>query len=150
MRPSPSMSPASPEVFKRIRNGFDALTPELQRAAQWVVDHPGETGFLSMRQQAKSAGVSAPTMVRLARALGFSDYASLRRPFQDAMAGRSLEFRNRASALQSAPAAERAAGLGAQLTRSQQDDLVSVQLLNSPERIDAVVGAIRGARRVGF
>lgn len=60
---------AAPDVFKRIRKEFDTLTPELQRAARWIADHPGETGFLSMRQQAKSAGVSAPTMVRLARAL---------------------------------------------------------------------------------
>jgi len=151
MTPATSRTPTSPEVFRRIRSGYDALTPELQRAAQWVVDHPGETGFLSMRQQARSAGVSAPTMVRLARALGFSDYASLRRPFQDAMAGRSLEFRNRASALQSAPVSTRPDGdLGARLARTQQDDVNSVQLLNPPERIDAVAATIRGARRVGF
>ncbi|MFS8085809.1 MAG: MurR/RpiR family transcriptional regulator, partial [Acidobacteriota bacterium] len=71
----------APDVFKRIRKQFDSLTPELRRAARWITDHPGETGFLSMRQQAKSAGVSAPTMVRLARALGFDSYAALRRPF---------------------------------------------------------------------
>src|SRR5258708_2054316 len=134
---------ASPEIFKRIRNGYDALTPELQRAAQWVVDHPGETGFLSMRQQAKSAGVSAPTMVRLARALGFADYASLRRPFQDAMAGRSLEFRTRASALQSAPVSASAGDLVRQLARTQQDDVRSVQLLNPPERIEALANSSR-------
>ena len=56
MTPATSRTPTSPEVFRRIRSGYDALTPELQRAAQWVVDHPGETGFLSMRQQARSAG----------------------------------------------------------------------------------------------
>src|SRR5512140_2989593 len=90
----------APDVHKRIRREIDTLTPELQRAARWVADHPGETGFLSMRQQAKSAGVSAPTMVRLARALGFADYASLRRPFQEAMAGGTIDYGRRASALQ--------------------------------------------------
>src|SRR5512146_3374183 len=95
----PSAPLAAPDILKRIRKQIDALTPELQRAARWVADHPSETGLLSMRQQARGAGVSAPTMVRLARALGFADYASLRRPFQDAMAGRSLEYGNRACAL---------------------------------------------------
>ncbi|MEO7761959.1 MAG: MurR/RpiR family transcriptional regulator [Casimicrobiaceae bacterium] len=137
-------------MLKRIRTGFDTLTPELQRAARWVVDHPGETGFLSMRQQARNANVSAPTMVRLARALGFADYASLRRPFQDAMAGRSLEFHTRASALQSLPAAERRGDLGAALSRAQLDDVESIRALNAPARIDAAVATIRAARRVGF
>jgi DNA-binding MurR/RpiR family transcriptional regulator len=142
---------ATPEVLKRIRTEYETLTPELQRAAQWIVDHPGETGFLSMRQQAKSAGVSAPTMVRLARALGFPDYASLRRPFQNVMARRSLEFRNRASALQSAPATDSGADdLVARLARTHVDDVRSVAALNPSERIEAAVNAIRGARRVGF
>jgi DNA-binding MurR/RpiR family transcriptional regulator len=141
---------AAPDIFKRIRKQFDALTPELQRAARWVADHPGETGFLSMRQQAKSAGVSAPTMVRLARALGFDDYASLRRPFQDAMAGRSLEYGSRASVLQAAPEATRVGRLAHELASSQLEDVRSVQALNTPAQIEAVVRAIASARRVGF
>jgi hypothetical protein len=49
----PLSSPnAAPDILKRIRKEIDALTPELQRAARWVADHPSETGFLSMRQQA--------------------------------------------------------------------------------------------------
>ena len=149
--PAASLGTATPDVVRRIRAEYDALTPELQRAAQWVVDHPAETGFLSMRQQAKNAGVSAPTMVRLARALGFPDYASLRRPFQNVMARRSLEFRSRASVLQSAPSAEHAGDdLPARLARAQLDDVRSVAALNPQDRIDAAIAAIRTARRVGF
>ena len=111
MSTPPAQPVAAPDVFRRIRQQADTLAPELQRAARWVADHPSETGLLSMRQQALSAGVSAPTMVRLARALGFEDYAALRRPFQDAMAGRTLDFGSRASALQAAPDATRAGRL---------------------------------------
>jgi len=146
-----SAAPATPpEIFKRIRRQIDALAPELQRAARWVADHPGETGFLSMRQQARSAGVSAPTMVRLARALGFADYASLRRPFQDAMAGRALEYGSRASALQAGPEGTRIARLVRELASSQLEDVQSVQALNTTAQIEAVVRAIAGASRVGF
>jgi DNA-binding MurR/RpiR family transcriptional regulator len=144
---------ASPDVLKRIRGSLASLTPELQRAAAWIADHPGETGFLSMRQQAREAGVSPPTMIRLARALGFDDYAALRRPFQDAIAGKSLEFRARASNLQStagAAAATKSGGLARDLGESQLRDVQSVQALNPPERIADVVEAIRAARRVGF
>ncbi|MGH8712949.1 MAG: MurR/RpiR family transcriptional regulator, partial [Casimicrobiaceae bacterium] len=141
---------AAPDVFKRIRRDFDGLTPELQRAARWVADHPGETGLLSMRQQARSAGVSAPTMIRLARALGFDNYAALRRPFQEAMAGRSLQFGRRASALQAAPEARRIGRLATELARSQIEDVQSVLTLNPAALVDAVVGVIAAARRVGF
>lgn len=139
-----------PDVFKRIRAQFDTLTPELQRAARWVADHASETGFLSMRQQAKNAGVSAPTMVRLARALGFENYAALRRPFQETMAGRSIEYGRRASALQEAPEARRIGRLAREVSSSHVEDVQSVLSLNAASQIEAVVTAIAGARRVGF
>ena len=141
---------AAPDVFRRIRLQADSLPPEVQRAARWVADHPSETAMFSMRRQALSAGVSAPTMVRLARALGFADYAALRRPFQNAIAGRTLEFGSRASALQSTPEATRIGQLGAELAASQLEDVRSVLALNPPAQIEAVVAAIARARRVGF
>ncbi|MEP6679323.1 MAG: MurR/RpiR family transcriptional regulator [Betaproteobacteria bacterium] len=103
-----------------------------------------------MRQQARNAGVSAPTMVRLARALGCDDYASLRRPFQDAIASGGARFGRRASALQSAPAGAGIGRLARKIGAAQADDLQSVQALNAPVQIEAVVKAIAGARRVGF
>src|SRR5215471_9523931 len=83
---------AAVEILQRLRTRFEALSPELQRAARWIADHPSEAGLLSMRQQARSAGVSAPTMIRLARALGLADYASLRHPFQQALTGRAIDY----------------------------------------------------------
>ncbi len=143
--------PSTPAaVIRRIRDAFDGFSPEVRRAARWLSDHSSEVALLSMRQQAKSAGVSAPTMVRLARALGYPDYASLRRPFQDAISGGRVGFSRRATALQAAPAATRIGGLVREISGAQMDDLQSVQSLNSPERIEAAVKAIARAKRVGF
>ncbi|MGH8850400.1 MAG: MurR/RpiR family transcriptional regulator [Casimicrobiaceae bacterium] len=102
-----------------------------------------------MRQQAIQAGVSAPTMVRLARVLGFADYASLRRPFREAIAGGSV-FGRRASALQSTPAASRTGKLARKIVDAQIGDVQSVQVLNKPAAITATAEAIARARRVGF
>jgi DNA-binding MurR/RpiR family transcriptional regulator len=149
--PPPLLPPAaSLEVLQRLRTRFDALSPELQRAARWIADHPGETGLLSMRQQARSAGVSAPTMIRLARALGFTDYASLRRPFQDALTGRSIQYGRRASALQASPEAKGIERLAREISVAQGADLGSVLALNPPARLEAAVDAIVAAKRVGF
>lgn len=147
--PRASDPPAMPSVVERLRSRFEALSPELQRAARWVADHPGETGLWSMRQQAKSAGVSPPTMVRLARALGFAGYAGFRKPFQEALTGR-IDYRPRASALQAAPEAKRIERLAREIAAAQVADVQSVLSLNPPQKLEAAVAAIAAARRVGF
>jgi DNA-binding MurR/RpiR family transcriptional regulator len=140
----------SADVLRRIGDAFDGLSPELRRAARWLSDHSTEVALLSMRQQARNAGVSAPTMLRLARALGFPDYASLRRPFQEAVTGVPGGFRRRASALQSTPAAARVGRLAREIVDAQIDDVQSLEALNPPAQIEAVVRAIARARRIGF
>jgi DNA-binding MurR/RpiR family transcriptional regulator len=141
---------AASDVVERLRSRFEQLSPELQRAARWIGDHPNETGLWSMRAQARAAGVSAPTMVRLARALGFAGYAGFRRPFQEALTGRTTEYGPRASALQAAPQAKRIERLAREIAASQIADVESVLALNPPQRLEAAVGAIAAAKRVGF
>ncbi len=65
---------------------FENLSPELQRAARWVREHPAELGLQSMRQSAHVAGVSPATMTRLARALGLDSFDAMRRPSMAAFA----------------------------------------------------------------
>ena len=144
------------DVLRRVRDVFDSLSPKLGRAARWLIDHPADAALLSMREQARSAGVSAPTMVRLAHLLDFPDYAALRRAFQQTVVGhrgpadRQGRFGRRASALQSAPAGARLPRLTRAMVDAQVEDVRSVEELNSPAELQAVVDAIAGARRVGF
>lgn len=138
------------EIRTRAQARYDALSPELQRAATWLCDHASEVGLLSMRRQAELAGVSPPTMVRLARALGFSDYGSLRRPFQEALAGRTVDYGRRASALQADRRARRVDRLAQELAASQADGVHSVTALNAAPVLEAAVRAIASAQRVGF
>ncbi len=144
----PSIAPA--DVSRRVRERYDRLPREVQRAARWLADHPGEVALLSMREQAKRVGVSPPTMVRLARALGFDGYTSLRRPFQDAIAGHPVDYGRRATALQRAPAGTLVGRLVREISHAQIADVQSVQAFNSPAQIETAVRAIAGARRVGF
>lgn len=65
---------------------FDRLSPELQRAARWVLAHPAELGLQSMRQSAQAAAVSPATMTRLAHALGLDGFEAMRRPSMAAVA----------------------------------------------------------------
>jgi DNA-binding MurR/RpiR family transcriptional regulator len=143
-------------VLRTVGERFDSFTPQLRRAARWLADHTTDVALLSMRQQARRAGVSAPTMVRLARTLGYPDYESLRQPFRDAVVSGRAEpgsrhaFGRRATELQAAPASIRVGDLAADLVEALLEDLRSVPALNSAARIEAAVKAIGKARRVGF
>lgn len=51
---------------------FASLSPTLQVAARFAVDHPNEVVILSMRSLAERAQVQPATFVRLAQSLGYS------------------------------------------------------------------------------
>jgi DNA-binding MurR/RpiR family transcriptional regulator len=89
------MSTAYPETLRRIVDSYAKLTPELQKAAQYMLDHPEEVGLNSMRKVAGEAGVKPATISRLSKALGYSEYEQLREPFRERLRGREPDFSSR-------------------------------------------------------
>src|SRR5690554_2486261 len=57
---------------------YEDLPAQLRAGAHWVIEHPNEVALLSMRDQAKRAGVPPTTMTRLAKRLGFEGYDDMR------------------------------------------------------------------------
>lgn len=64
---------------------FDSLPAQLQKAARWIEAHPHDAALLSMREQAGRAGVQPATMTRLAQALGYGGYDTVRALHADAL-----------------------------------------------------------------
>lgn len=77
--------PRADMLSTRLHKHEAALSPELRRAARWAVAHPTELCFHSVRDAAREAGVSAPTMSRLAQALGFTSFAVMRQQLRNAL-----------------------------------------------------------------
>jgi len=94
------------DVLDRISTEIADLSPQLRLAARWVLDHPNEVAVCSMRAFAARAQVNPPTMMRLARRLGFDGYDSFRAVFRDAVVGTGGSFQDRASWLQELAVAE--------------------------------------------
>lgn len=90
----------SAELVERIVERFDGLAPQVQAAARFVLDHPQDVAMLSMREQARRAGVPPVTMIRLARQTGFPGYGDFRGVFAAALRRPGLRFSDRAGALQ--------------------------------------------------
>lgn len=142
--------PLPSDLILALQEKLESLPPELQRAAHWVVAHPAEVGLWSMRRQAQALGVAPATMLRLARAIGYSRYEDFRVPFQQALAGqRNAGLRDRAAALQAAAGAPDAPGHDV-LTDYQIQAMNSVCALNPTSVFDAAVQTLLNARQVGF
>ena len=60
---------------------FPSLSPTLQQAARFAVDHPNDVVIASMRTLAERAGVQPATLVRLAQQLGYAGWPELKDAF---------------------------------------------------------------------
>src|SRR6185437_4895737 len=65
-------------LHAKLLAAFDRIPRQLQAAARWVLDHPQDVALLTVREQAKRAGVVPATMTRLAQRLGFDGYDAVR------------------------------------------------------------------------
>lgn len=83
-----------------LLNIFDTLPARQQTAARWLIDHPEDAALLSMREQARRAGVPAATMTRLAQRLGYEGFEAIRERCARALRDSGRPFGERASALQ--------------------------------------------------
>ena len=58
-------------VLDRLTQEWDALTPEAQKAARYVLENPADVGVSTVREIAEAAQVKPNTFVRMARQVGF-------------------------------------------------------------------------------
>ncbi len=98
--PSPDQQ-APPQLLGRLTTELGRLTPEVRKAATFVLENPNEVGVSSMREIATAADVKPNTLVRMARVLGFDGYEDFREPFRDEIRRGSASFPDRARWLQS-------------------------------------------------
>lgn len=68
-------------VRDHIRKRFPELSPTLQTAARYVLEHPNEVVIASMRTLAVKAGVPPATLVRFAQQMGFAGWPQLKDAF---------------------------------------------------------------------
>lgn len=90
----------SSHVLERLTEEWDALTPEAQKAARYVLENPNDVGVSTVREIAEAANVKPNTFVRMARQVGFEGYEDFRAPFREAIRKGAVSFPDRARWLQ--------------------------------------------------
>jgi DNA-binding MurR/RpiR family transcriptional regulator len=135
-------------LTEQIIKAFDSMSVQLQAGARYVLDRPRDVALLSMREQARQAGVQPATMTRLAKHLGMDGYDDVRELYASAVREGDLGFAGKAGVQvvsqklrgDKALAAEMLKSIGAQIDR-----------LAAPDRLDSLVAAARtlaSARRI--
>ncbi|MGH8430630.1 MAG: MurR/RpiR family transcriptional regulator, partial [Solimonas sp.] len=131
-----------------IVEAFDILPPQLRTAARYMLDRPEDVALLSMREQARRAGVPPATMTRLAKRLGLDGYDKVRELYAGAVRTRALGFSGKAGVqveLQKLRG-ERALAAEMALTLSQQ--IASLAEPSNLGRLADAAGRLHKARRI--
>ncbi|MFD2054356.1 MurR/RpiR family transcriptional regulator [Mesorhizobium calcicola] len=127
---------------------FNTLPAQLQGAARYVIDNPEDVALLSMREQARRAGLQPWTMTRLAKRLGFDGYEPMRSLYANAMRQGELGFAGKAGAqlARQEEVGERA--LAAEMIASLSRQVAA---LGEPQMLDTLAEAaerLYAARRI--
>jgi DNA-binding MurR/RpiR family transcriptional regulator len=135
-------------LTRPIVEAFDALSPQLQTAARYVLACPDDVALLSMREQARRAGVPPATMTRLAKRLGLEGYDEVRALYAGAVRDGILGFAGKAGVQVEAQKlrGERALSADMALTLSRQ----IARLAETPtlDRLADAAGRLHQARRI--
>jgi DNA-binding MurR/RpiR family transcriptional regulator len=139
--------PKEPFVAE-LTAGFDTLPPQLREAARWVIDHPADVALLTMREQARRAGIPPATLTRLAQRFGLSGYDEIRSLYAEAVRDRPESFRGRAEELLHRRDSEGEAALIQDIFSSLTRHLQELSTPAAMERFKAAAELIVGAERV--
>lgn len=99
-KPMVPMTDIQQDILKVIEREYDQLSPQLRLAARFALDRPDRIAFYSMREVAAQADVLPPTMLRLAKRLGFNNFNDFRDRFRDRIEAPGGSYAARARQLQ--------------------------------------------------
>lgn len=98
--PNALLDPSGEAARDRLIAALPAMSPQLRKAARYVLDNPLEVGLNSIREIAVAADVKPNTLVRMARAVGFEGYEDFRKPYRESLRAQRERFPDKARWLQ--------------------------------------------------
>lgn len=127
---------------------FEAMSPQLQQAARYILEHPQEVALVSMRELARNAGVQPATMTRLAQFLGLPGYEDLRASHAEAIRSGAEGFAARARQSDAATATAGGSGLARQMLEGLATQVARLSEPAALARLEAVADRLHRARRI--
>jgi len=141
----------APSIQDRIGAHFDTLSPQLKIAARFVAEHPARIAMRSLRQVAAEAGLTPPTLSRLARAVGCADYEALRDICRNETTRRSQTFADKAKQLQKRGDGESPREPGGLIRRQAAAAVANIEMLLASvdaRKLELAAGILSRSERV--
>lgn len=138
----------SSTVLERLADEWDALTPEAQKAARYVLENPADVGVSTVREIAQAANVKPNTFVRMARQVGFEGYEDFRSPFREAIRQGAVSFPDRARWLQDVRKSGALGALYAEMAEGAIRNLEETFSAIDADALKAAAEAIWNSRQV--
>ena len=136
----------------RLKNltphSIQSLSPQLRRAAHYVVENLGEVATRSQRSIARNANLPAPTFTRMARAIGYASYDALRESCREEILGSRNQLARKAQALIDAD--DRNSGIATRQAAAAISNTEALVAALAPGELDTAVDMLARARRVAL
>jgi DNA-binding MurR/RpiR family transcriptional regulator len=138
------------QLTEQVSGLFESLSPQLRKAARYLLDHPDDVALCSMRDVAQAAKLPSVTFVRLSRALGFADYSELRAIFQNRLrdGGQIKRYSRKARDLQLRGDETGTLDLLKDLFSAEMDNIELTFERNHPDALLKAITLIEGAERI--
>ncbi|WP_306047223.1 MurR/RpiR family transcriptional regulator [Nioella sp. MMSF_3534] len=146
--PNSANTASTHAILDRLTEEWDALTPEAQKAARYVLENPQDVGVSTVREIAEAAKVKPNTVVRMARQAGFEGYEDFRAPFREAIRKGAISFPDRARWLQDIRKSGDLGGLYADMAEAAIRNVEESFAATSAEAMKAAADAIWASRQV--
>lgn len=138
----------SSKILRQLADDLALLTPELRKAATYVLENPRDIGVSTVREIATAANVKPNTVVRMARQVGFEGYEDFRKPFQDAVRLGAANFPDRVRWLQDIRKSGGLGGLYADMVQGALHNLEETFAAISADGLKAAAKDIWASRYV--
>ncbi|WP_033068497.1 MurR/RpiR family transcriptional regulator [Thalassospira australica] len=84
------------DLREKLITDYAKLSPQMQKAARYILDHPSDVALRSMRAVARAAGVPPSTITRLMTAIGVDTWQEFRGHYQNRLLDQPASYAQRA------------------------------------------------------
>jgi DNA-binding MurR/RpiR family transcriptional regulator len=137
------------DLREKLISDYATLSPQMQKAARYILDHPNEVALRSMRALARTANVPPSTITRLMGAIGVETWQDFRDHYQNRLLDQPASYAQRARETQSTEQdANRDEHLLESIARTEIDNISAAFSPTVVEKMIAACAAIENARNV--
>ncbi len=136
------------DVLEILTDCAGNLTPELRKAAIYILENHYEIAVSSMRELSDLAGINPNSFVRLARTIGFDGYEDFREIFRQEIRKGNHNFTNRAQWLQTLAQKDNLGALYADMAESAIRNIENTFTTSCAADLQQAADSIMKARKI--